>query len=163
MSPKSTSHPITQSTNQPITNHPLYDLGYQELKDPALLLAVVRATGALLVDCRFSPMARDPRYRKAYLSNQLQHQYIWAHPLGNRNYKNGGPIEIVDLPTGLENVRICLKNSPVILMCACADRLFCHRLDLVNAVQAFLGVASSPITKALAQKLVENSEQAALL
>jgi len=137
----------------------LYDLGYSELKSPALLLDAVRALDALLVDCRFKPSSRDPRYRYNYLAKRLGPQYIHLPSLGNRNFR-GGPIEIVDLDAGLENIRKFLENSRVILMCGCWNREECHRKLIVQVFSARYGIRSIPITRQIAVELAADRQMA---
>jgi hypothetical protein len=64
--------------------------------------------------------------------------------LGNRNYKNGGPIALADYEVGKQVIaEILATGQSVILMCACKDVAICHRRTAAEQLAADLGV---PIT-----------------
>lgn len=148
--------PPVPPVTQPV--HVLFDVGYLALKDPALLLAAVRGFHARLVDCRFSPRSRLPGFRQAFLTQALGEQYVLIPELGNKHYKNGEPIEIVDLARGLETLFGYLQSSPVILMCACADRYVCHRLFITQAFEFQYGVRAVALTRVMAEGLQAAAE-----
>jgi uncharacterized protein (DUF488 family) len=118
----------------------LYDLGYADFKDPNLLAAVQKLDGRL-VDIRYSPRARVPAYNQGNLTSALGERYAWLRSLGNVNYK-GGPIQILDMDSGLSTVMQLLREHPVFLMCACWNRLECHRFHIVRAIEQTYGVKS---------------------
>ncbi len=45
--------------------------------------------------------------------------------LGNVNYRQGGPIQILDYAAGRDQIERC--PQPVVLMCACEKYQTCHR------------------------------------
>jgi uncharacterized protein (DUF488 family) len=106
----------------------IYTLGYTG-RQPADLAALVNQLDATLFDIRFSPMSRIPHWRRSALESLLGDRYRWVQALGNRNYKNGGRIELVDYEAGLREIEtnLVMNNRPVILMCACKDYSLCHR------------------------------------
>ena len=85
------------------------------------------AAGAFILDIRYSPNGRNPIWRKEHLEAVLGAEYVWVHRLGNRAYRSGGPIRIVDLEGGLAILQDFLAESPVVLLCACPDVDSCHR------------------------------------
>jgi len=87
----------------------------------------------MVADIRFSSRSRIPDWNGSRLQKLLGERYRHLPALGNRNYK-GGPIEFVDLPTGVVEVGELLKQQPVILLCVCADVQRCHRLPAAEAI-----------------------------
>jgi hypothetical protein len=64
--------------------------------------------------------------------------------LGNRNYKNGGPIALAGYDAGKQAIaEILATGQSVILMCACKEVGTCHRLTVAKQLAADLRV---PIT-----------------
>ena len=148
--PPAYPHELPPSPPTPKLTHVLFDIGYLGLKDPHALPSIVRSLHALLIDCRFSPRSRIPQYRGIYLAQQLGNQYTVVPQLGNRNYKeHEKPFAIVDLAKGLEIVYEHLQHRPVILMCACANRMDCHRLFLTDSMEFVYGIRTVPLTNEL--------------
>lgn len=88
---------------------------------------IMARTGALLVDIRYSPQSRLPQWRKQALQNRLKARYTHLPAFGNRNFR-GGPIELLNWPVGLEEIREMARHEGcIILMCACRDAAQCHR------------------------------------
>jgi uncharacterized protein (DUF488 family) len=122
--------------------HPLYTLGYRAWTLPAFV-ACVDALGAVVADIRFMPQSRRyPFWRQRALQRTLGGRYHYIHALGNANYK-GGPVEIVDLETGLTTVARLLEASPVILLCGCPELTRCHRRLVA---EAFTAQSGQPVT-----------------
>jgi hypothetical protein len=118
----------------------LYTLGYigWRLQD---LQATLETTQAALCDIRYQPYSRNPAFRKAPLQALLGARYVHAQALGNRNYQ-GGPVDIVDYPTGLRTIAALLDQwGAAILMCACAEVEECHRKGVGEGLSADLGTA----------------------
>ena len=141
--------------------HKLYDLGYQTIKDPAILVQVAEKLDAIVMDVRFSPRSRDYRWNMATLASLLQAsplhpRYVHVAELGNVNYKGwNAPIQISHLPYGLKLISIALEAKPVILMCTCRDRSTCHRLVIVKAaVEQIPGLVSAPLSLADCQDIL---------
>jgi uncharacterized protein (DUF488 family) len=118
--------------------HTLYTYGYTggSIED----LRSYTAAGAVIVDTRYSPNSRAPQWRKEALEAVLGPAcYQWVHSLGNRNYRSGGPISIVDLAHGLRILERLLKDGPVVLLCGCAEADGCHRKVVAEAAEKRLG------------------------
>lgn len=112
----------------------VYLFGYRGRK-PGELVALVNKRQAVVMDIRYSPNSRNPAWGKANLIRLLDSHYVSAgNVLGNRNYRSGGPIDIVDLTAGLKLIREQLQRHNVILLCVCANTLICHRLQISNAL-----------------------------
>jgi hypothetical protein len=107
----------------------LYDLGYIGCNLPDLK-AAVSATGATLLDIRFSPYSKNPTWNRNNLVATFGDQYVYCHSLGNVNYKLVGMdnVKFVDLEKGIIMICGLLQKGPVIVMCACKDVNHCHRL-----------------------------------
>jgi len=121
----------------------LYDFGYIGSKLPDLKAAVT-ATGATLLDIRFSPISRNPTWNKNNLVKAFGDQYVHCKYLGNINYHVPGMenVKFVDLPRGIETIKYLLLKGPVIVMCACKDVNHCHRLLAVQEFERRTGQAS---------------------
>jgi hypothetical protein len=62
----------------------LYDVGYLELRDPNLLKDFVEATGAIVLDIRFSPRSRDAGWSGTGLEKMFKEGYYYhLKDLGN--------------------------------------------------------------------------------
>lgn len=117
----------------PMDKVKVYTLGYLGRTQDDLA-AIVERLDAKLLDIRFSPFSRNQQFAGWALKRRLTDQnYQHIKPLGNVNYKNGGPIEIADFPAGLEVIRQSVR--PVILMCACRDAAGCHRTVVAKMLQ----------------------------
>ena len=118
--------------------HTLYTFGYSG-RTPHELQTLAEQLNAVVVDIRFSPRSRSPDWSGGRLQKLLGDRYHHLPALGNRNYK-GGPVEFVDLETGVVEVGQLLRQQPVILLCVCADVQRCHRLAAAEAIAARYGV-----------------------
>lgn len=151
--------------------NPLYDLGYQTIKDPNLLVQVAGVLDAVVLDVRLRAASRDPKWNKVFLQRKLLERYVHIPDLGNLNYKDwSAPIQIKDLAAGLRHIDLYLQANPVILLCACRDRKTCHRLEIVKACQHTLS-AHTPTPRCLAidsvsldlaacRKIIDNAPEA---
>jgi uncharacterized protein (DUF488 family) len=121
----------------------LYTLGYSGWT-PQDIQTEAQARNAVVCDIRYSPASRHPQWSKRQLSQLLGARYHHVQALGNRNYKNGGPIELADYEAGKQAIaEILATGRSVILMCACKDVATCHRRTAAEQLAADLGV---PIT-----------------
>lgn len=128
------------------TLNQLYDLGYQDIKDPKMLASLASQLGAIVLDVRFNPRSRDPKWNAGALRLLMGSHYLHVLELGNVNYKtSGAPIKIRDMDTGLSTIRSFLVSRSVILMCACRDRVHCHRLVIAREYLKRYGVESTPL------------------
>ena len=114
--------------------HTLYTFGYSG-RTPHELQTLAEQLNAVVVDIRFSPRSRIPDWSGGRLQKLLGDRYHHLPALGNRNYK-GGPVEFVDLETGVVEVGQLLRQQPVILLCVCADVQRCHRRPAAEAIAA---------------------------
>lgn len=112
----------------------LYTYGYSG-RTPHDLQTLAGQLQAVVADIRFSPRSRSPGWSGGQLQKLLGDRYRHLPSLGNRHYK-GGPIEFVDLATGVAEVGQLLSRQPVILLCVCADVQRCHRLPAAEAIAA---------------------------
>jgi uncharacterized protein (DUF488 family) len=118
----------------------IYTVGYSTTT-PQELKKLVLDTDSFLVDTRLVPYSKYfPEWRKAELRGLVgKDRYAWlGETLGNLNYKNGGNIQIADLPIGLAHLERALKLKNVILLCGCYDVQKCHRLVIANGAHAKL-------------------------
>lgn len=117
----------------------VYTLGYSGSAHEDLQ-AFMGATGAMLVDIRFSPRSRRPDWDGDALRLLVgQENYMHLQALGNRNYTNGGPVALDNVRAGVEALRPILERRSVILLCACSRLQQCHRWNAAIHVGSVLG------------------------
>ncbi len=93
-----------------------------------------------LWDIRFSARSRDSQWNARSLAAALGDRYTHASGFGNRNYKNGGPIELVEPDPWVRLLEAKLaKGESVILMCGCAQRGICHRAEVASMLSQRFG------------------------
>jgi uncharacterized protein (DUF488 family) len=143
----------------------LYDLGYQAIKDPQLLLATACKLSAFVLDVRLNPRSRDPRWNRRYLERLFSAAvYIHVPALGNLNYRDwNAPVAIQGFEAGLTVIRYHLAAHSVILMCACSDRQTCHRLVIAERVHAEIGVQTIPLNLAACKRVLNGEVPGAQL
>ena len=93
---------------------------------------------AVLVDVRYAAETRQKTFAKSTLSKRLPAEagieYVHCEVLGNRNYRSG-PINIVDLDSGVEEVeRLAAGHGTIAVMCACRSVQGCHREEVSRAL-----------------------------
>lgn len=142
---------------QPISTIALgkvYTFGYAAKGADELLRQLMENPKALIVDVRLSPYSR---WRPGYNVNALftrynateqahlaasQHttRYVWlGATLGNKNYDNDLPIELVNAQEGLRQLTdILTRGRDVVLLCACSRYITCHRHVIVDLLRAQL-------------------------
>lgn len=135
----------------------LYDAGYNEIRDPKLLEAAAEKLDAIIFDARFSPFSKNPAWSGHNLEKAIGDRYSHVKSLGNKNYK-GGPIDFVDLDAGLKALAFVLEHKSVILLCACPNRLTCHRKSIADEFEKRTGIASTPLTRASCFEILETTE-----
>lgn len=106
----------------------IYTIGYQnKVHNAQHLKRIAEHLQAVVVDTRFSPFSRNPEWRSGWLKQVLGERYIGERALGNKNYQNGGPIELADPEAAWERLEPVMWEQDIILMCACRDQHSCHR------------------------------------
>jgi uncharacterized protein (DUF488 family) len=111
----------------------VYTIGYSG-RTPNELLEIVERLGAQLVDVRYSPASRMPQWSGLRLRQLFGERYTHLRQFGNVNYKNGGPIQLVDYASG--KVYLDALDRPAVLMCVCSDPAICHRTTIANLLRA---------------------------
>lgn len=83
----------------------IYTFGYQK-QSPERLKRAAETLNAKVIDIRFSPLPTYTanKWSKKQLEILLGEQYEWLKAFGNRNYKNGGAIEILDPQAGTARI-----------------------------------------------------------
>lgn len=138
-----------------VMNTILYDLGYNDLKKAEELAQIAKHLDAVVADIRFAPHTRNPEFSQEHLVEVLGDAYIHIGELGNKNYKGEGATQFVDKDAGLLKIARLLTSKSVIMICACWKRADCHRLDASHEYEVKSGIASTPITRADARKILE--------
>ena len=126
--------------------HTLNDIGYQSIGNAKTLARAVKKLGAVLVDVRFSPSARNPHWRKPYLEKLLGQNYRWLKEFGNEGYKSG-TTKLHYPEKGVQIVEKLLETQRVILMCGCWNREKCHRVDAVKLLTDAFDILSVPLDR----------------
>lgn len=121
--------------------HEIYTTGYLGPgKTVTELLARLRKFDAQLVDIRYQPVSKNPDWCKANLQRVFGRRYTWARELGNMNYNQPLPIEILHPEAGLREVANLASKSVVVLMCACRNSETCHRRMVAGMIENQYGV-----------------------
>src|SRR5207249_9984113 len=89
----------------------VYPCGYSQ--DGALIHHLMeRDDKMLLIDTRMRPRSRVPAWNEQALRARYGKRYRWAGEyLGNRNYKNGGPIVLACPDTGIRGLVQYLREG----------------------------------------------------
>jgi hypothetical protein len=119
--------------------HIIYTIGYSAGWTPATLKAELTRLGALLLDIRYSPHSRRPEWNRSALRDLLGDDYRHEPALGNRNYRDGGPIELAAPERAVGPVAQFLAQQPVALLGACRDAEACHRSVAATFLSERLG------------------------
>jgi hypothetical protein len=118
----------------------IYTAGYLAGWTPESLKTTCEELGALLLDIRYSPHSRRAGWDRAALRELLGAGGYQHDPaLGNRNYKNGRPIELAAPERALVPVAKTLQQRPIVLLCACREAAACHRSDAAAFLAGRLG------------------------
>lgn len=88
----------------------------------------------LIIDLRKSPNSSMLGWSLAALKAKYGQRYRWAGRfLGNVNYAQGGPIQLVDSEIGIKGlVQYLSEGHDLILLCGCAEYAACHRKIVVD-------------------------------
>lgn len=123
---------MTTSADLPTITKSVFTAGYQghSVDD---LQSIAEFLDATVVDIRFAPYSKNPAWGKDALRQTLGNRYRHVHALGNKNYRNGGDIEILNLVQGALDINNDRRGT-VILLCVCKDYDHCHRRVVVEAL-----------------------------
>lgn len=137
----------------------IYTLGYTGSKlSLGELLAFCELRNLKLVDVRISPRSRAAQWNMAPMKDTLKDRYAHIREFGNKNYRNGDAIELVDPVAGMVQIKAILSDyAGVVLCCACSDHMTCHRSDVAHYVSSETGLltihlSANDIREALAQR-----------
>jgi uncharacterized protein (DUF488 family) len=118
----------------------LYTMGYLGRTTAALASVLDTMPGALLVDVRLVPFARDQQWPRTALARQFAGRYVHLREFGNRAYKrDNAPVLLDDSLGGVWKLLAATKpllegdEQTIVLLCAFRHRQGCHR-DEVAAV-----------------------------
>jgi uncharacterized protein (DUF488 family) len=113
----------------------IYTIGYCG-RSPASILKFLEQVDGVAVDVRMVPRSYVASYNGSAFAKSLGARYRHVQEFGNSNYKNGGPIKVVDLAAGAGKLADLLASGKaVVLMCGCPDVSECHR----KTVAEYLG------------------------
>ncbi|MBX5458782.1 MAG: hypothetical protein IRZ31_17965 [Thermogemmatispora sp.] len=117
----------------------LVPAGYGHPLHRRVIRALMRDPDSLLLDCRLVPRSRWQAWSQSALQQCYGQRYLHVPALGNRRYREQGPIEIVDLAAGIAQVQAALPSTVhwLIVLCGCARRR-CHRWQVLKALQEAL-------------------------
>lgn len=119
----------------------IYPIGYSA--HAKLIESLMQSdTNVLLIDGRKSPYTSYAAYHKANLDAKYGKRYIWlGSTLGNKNYNNDGPIELVNAKEGIKHLIALLEQGyDIIIMCGCKDYWSCHRKTVVDLLLSRINV-----------------------
>ena len=138
-------------------------VGYGNPKHRPLIDQFMHEACTLLVDVRYSKASAIPGWHSTSLVKRFGDRYIYlGRALGNKNYKNGKPIEIVDLEGGIFDLMPVLWDGhTVLLLCGCSQYEpskehpeGCHRKRICEALAAY----SSEIEVVLPEKIMAREQ-----
>lgn len=112
----------------------IYTIGYAN-RTIATLKTIVERLDAHLFDVRYSPASRMPEWSGARLRAVFGDRYTHLRELGNANYKNDGPIQLVDYVTGKRKLLDITNTRSLILMCVCGNAYTCHRSYIASKLR----------------------------
>lgn len=119
----------------------IYTLGYGgRYYEAALQQAENLAREGMIIDTRIVPHTKLVGFDQEDLQREYGLRYIHISALGNRNYK-GGPIELVDEESGLQQLEEWLARFPILLLCGCTDVTTCHRRYIANKLRERTGAS----------------------
>lgn len=118
----------------------IFTAGYTGSK-PAYLAGAAANRDLTVIDTRINPVSRNPAWNRGALEVLLGNRYVHIRELGNRLYKGSG-IQILDLDAGIKQVTPYLRSEKsVLLLCACAHHVTCHRAVVASALANATGCA----------------------
>lgn len=119
----------------------IYTIGYGGAYYEAALQQVQNlAREGMIIDTRIVPHTKLVGFDQEDLLREYRSCYVHIPALGNRNYK-GGPIELVDEESGLQQLEGLLARYPILLLCGCTDVTKCHRRYIANKLRERTGAS----------------------
>lgn len=118
-------------------------VGYGNPKHRILIDQLMHEANTLLVDVRYSKSSAIPGWHSTSLVRKYEDRYVYmGRTLGNKHYKDGKPIEIVDLSGGIIDLMSLLwDGNTVLLLCGCGAMeptkehpYGCHRRVICDAL-----------------------------
>ncbi len=116
----------------------IYTLGYNAWSRDEIA-AKLGELGAWLADIRFSPRSQRAGFDQKDLQADFP-TYVWVQELGNRAFKEGGGIRLLDPQRGVARIAELLATRPVVLLCACRRVEGCHRKVAAELVATAAGL-----------------------
>jgi len=117
----------------------LYTFGYRGYSTDDLQdhLNNIDSLHSVVVDIRYVPYSKMmPFWSKENLQEKFGDKYFHIKALGNKNYKEKGKIEILDLESGIEKLIFMMGlGFKCLILCACEDVLKCHRKFVSDEIQ----------------------------
>ena len=112
----------------------VYPIGYSAPYALQRIDNLMQQPGMKLVDLRCSPTSQFSQWRRKTLERVYGANYYWAGAsLGNRNYNNDLPIELIDPEPGIAHLCEFLQQGDhLILLCQCPEYGVCHRATVVR-------------------------------
>jgi hypothetical protein len=114
----------------------VYPCGYSVHN--AQIAALMDADPALLlIDLRKNPDSFMAAWKRPYLVETYGERYGWfGETLGNRHYKTGGPIKLVNPEPGIAYLADLLHQGYNLLpFCGCASYELCHRRQVIDLLR----------------------------
>ena len=109
-----------------MTEMKVYLAGYYG-HEPRELANLVQRLDTVVIDIRFHPVSRYPKWNRNALRYLLGNRYQNITALGNAHYK-GGPIAIADFDLGEQILHgMSRLRESVILLSVCKNADTCHR------------------------------------
>ena len=105
----------------------IYTLGYSGWTAAAIKETLERLDG-VAVDVRMVPRSYVASFNGTAFQKLLGERYRWVQEFGNVNYKNGGPIKILNIIRGEGKLADLLAaGKAIVLLCGCPKLAECHR------------------------------------
>lgn len=117
----------------------IYTIGYNAGWTLAQLKVQLRHYDADLIDIRYRPTSTRAEWQRHALPAVFGSHYRHIGALGNRNYANGGPIELAAPDHAVPQLRDLLAQRSIVLLCGCPDVATCHRAIAANWLSQRLG------------------------
>lgn len=128
------------------TAHTVYTLGYgieaveRHAARSQLITFLKQPTPGIILDVRFSPYSKIAGWNIEDLQQEFSTRYVHMAALGNKHHHTGGPIELVDEESGLQQAQAWLAQFDICLLCGCYRVDRCHRSYIAERLAERTGV-----------------------